>query len=184
MIRFATREDIPRILEIYSPYVEHTTVSFEYTPPTLAEFTARFEKITRQFPWLVYVHDGVVYGYAYASWPFTRAAYLWSAECSVYLAPQAQGRGVGRALYAVIEALLRQQGVRQLYAVVTSENEGSLAFHRAVGFEEVARMPGIGIKHGRQLGTVWLQKELNSGELPMNFPVPVGDVVSFDRIWE
>ncbi len=182
MIRFATKNDLPRMLDIYSPYVLQTTNSFEYEPPTLEEFTGRFREITRQFPWLVYEEDGRVQGYAYASYPFSRAAYRWSGESSIYLAPEVQGRGVGKALYRVLETLLRQQGLRLLYAVVTEENESSVEFHRAIGYEEIARMPGIGIKQGRQLGTVWLQKVLNSGELPMNFPKSITDIVSFDRI--
>lgn len=183
MIRFATREDLPRMLEIYSHYVLNTTASFEYAPPSPQAFAQRFETVTGMFPWLVYEEEGRVLGYAYGSYPFSRDAYRWSGESSVYLDREAQGRGVGRALYAALEELLQAQGLRLLYAVVTEENEGSLAFHRAVGFQEVARFPGIGIKHGKQLGTVWLQKVLNSGELPMNFPVPVGTIVSFDRIW-
>ena len=53
-IRPATVQDVPRILEIYAPYVENTAISFEYTVPTLDEFTQRFLKITAQFPWLVW----------------------------------------------------------------------------------------------------------------------------------
>ena len=58
MIRFATMEDVPEMLAIYTPYVENTTVSFEYAPPTLEEFTHRFVSYTRQFPWLVWEEDG------------------------------------------------------------------------------------------------------------------------------
>ena len=73
MIRFATEKDIPAILDIYGPYVLHTAISFEYSVPTLEEFTERFLGITKQFPWLVWEEDGVVLGYAYGSLPFGRA---------------------------------------------------------------------------------------------------------------
>ena len=112
-VRLATAQDIPRILEIYEPYVKNTAISFEYAVPTLEEFTQRFSKITAQFPWLVWEENGVVLGYAYGSLPFERAAYQWSAEASIYLCPEAWGKGIGKKLYAALEALLRQQGYRK-----------------------------------------------------------------------
>lgn len=181
MIRLAREADLEQILEIYSPYVLDSTASFEYEVPTLEEFTARFREITAQFPWLVYEEDGVILGYAYGSYAFRRAAYRWSAESSVYLCPNAKGRGIGRALYAVLEQLLEKQGYRKVYAIVTSENEASLAFHKAVGFTVTAQMPEIGIKFGRLLGITWLEKCLKMGELPSKFPEPIGMVVSIDR---
>ena len=83
MIRIATEKDIPQILAIYGPYVEDTTVSFEYTVPTEEAFLERFRGITAQFPWLVWEEDGKVLGYAYGSPPYARAAYGWCAEPSV-----------------------------------------------------------------------------------------------------
>ena len=89
MVRLADPSDIPRMLDIYAPYIRSTTVTFEYEVPTLAEFTQRFYGITESFPWLVYEEEGRVLGYAYASLPFERAAYRWCAEPSIYLDPQA-----------------------------------------------------------------------------------------------
>ena len=83
-IRPATVQDIPRILEIYAPYIQNTAISFEYTVPDLEEFTQRFLKITNPFPWLVWEENGTVFGYAYGSLPFERAAYQWSASASIY----------------------------------------------------------------------------------------------------
>ena len=94
-IRMATVQDLPRILEIYGPYVENTVCSFECTVPTLPEFTQRFLDITAQFPWLVWEENGTVLGYAYGSRPFTREAYQWSAEASIYLSPEARRQGIG-----------------------------------------------------------------------------------------
>ena len=84
---FAAEQDLPAMLAIYSPYVLTTAYSFEYTPPTLEEFTHRFRDYTRQFPWLVWEENGTVLGYAYGSRPFERAAYQWNAEASIYLCP-------------------------------------------------------------------------------------------------
>ena len=169
-VRIATAEDLPAILAIYAPYVENTTVSFEYAVPTLEEFTARFDAITNQFPWLVWEENGAVLGYAYGSLPFDRAAYRWCSEASVYIAENARGRGIGKALYQALELCLAKQGYRNVYALVTTENEASLAFHQAVGYRETARFPDCGFKMGRWLGVVWLEKLLNSVETPSNFP--------------
>ena len=95
MIRIATTADISAILSIYGPYVLNTAYTFEYTVPTPEEFAQRFCGYTRQFPWLVWEENGQVLGYAYASAPFSRAAYQWCCEVSVYLHYGAQGRGIG-----------------------------------------------------------------------------------------
>ena len=122
MIRIATEADVAAMLAIYAPYVENTTYTFEYTVPTTEEFIHRFREITQQFPWLVWEQDGVILGYAYGSLPFVRAAYAWAGEVSIYLAPEAQGRGIGRRLYTALEALMEHQGYRILYAIITEEN--------------------------------------------------------------
>ena len=180
-IRFATKEDISPMLEIYRPYVETTTVSFEYTCPSLEEFTSRFEKYTAQFPWLVWEEDGEVLGYAYACAPFTRMAYSWVAEASVYLRKDAHRRGIGTALYRALEAILTKQGYLTLYTLVTSENATSLAFHQAVGYEIRAVFPRQGFKMGKALGVIWLEKTLQSVEYPQEMPVSVKTIVKIDR---
>ncbi len=181
-IRFAVPEDLPRLLAIYAPYIENTTYSFEYTVPSLAEFTQRFQTITAQFPWLVWEEGGTVTGYAYAAAPFERAAYSWCAEPSIYLAPEAQGKGVGRQLYLVLEELLRLQGYQLSYAIITTENERSLAFHRAMGYTHLVTFPGCGFKHGHWLGTVWMEKRLNPVEMPSNMPKKISSIVKNNKI--
>ena len=180
MIRFAGQSDIPAILEIYGPYVRNTAVSFEYTVPSLEEFTQRFREITRQFPWLVWEENGKILGYAYGSLPFSRAAYRWCAASSIYLEPASQGRGIGRALYAALEDLLRRQGYRKTYAIITSDNPGSLEFHRKTGFQFVAELPECGFKFGNFYGVIWMEKGLNPEELPQDFPKPVDQIVNVD----
>jgi phosphinothricin acetyltransferase len=172
MIRIATEADLPEILAIYAPYVENTTVSFEYDVPCRREFMQRFYTITEQFPWLVWEEEGEILGYAYAARPFPRAAYSWDAEPSVYVSPRAQGRGVGRKLYAALEELLKLQGYQTLYAIITEENAASLAFHRALGYEDLALFPRCGYKFGRWIGVWWMEKRLNSVETPKSFPIP------------
>ena len=118
MIRFAKEADIPAILDIYGPYVLNTAISFEYSVPTSEEFTERFRSITAQFPWLVWEENGIVLGYAYGSLPFGRAAYRWVAASSIYLAPQARGKGIGTQLYRALEKILQAQGYRKTYAII------------------------------------------------------------------
>ena len=172
-VRLAKQEDLPRILEIYKPYVENTAISFEYKTPTLEEFTKRFLGITARFPWLVWEENGIILGYAYGSAPFERAAYQWCAEASIYLCPEAQGRGIGKKLYADLEDSLQKQGYRKVYAIITTANEDSLAFHRAVGYRHTATMPDCGYKFGRWYGTVWMEKDLNGWSDPPREPVSV-----------
>lgn len=175
-IRQATVQDLPRILEIYGPYVENTAISFEYTVPTLAEFTRRFQEITARFPWLVWEEDGIILGYAYGSLPFERAAYQWSAEASIYLHSDACGKGIGRKLYAALEELLQKQGYRKVYAIITTANEASVAFHRAVGYRHTATFPDCGYKFGNWYGTIWMEKKLNGWEAPPREPATIHEI--------
>ncbi len=171
MIRPACEKDIPAMLSIYAPYVEHTTYTFEYTVPTPEEFTARFRSVTAQFPWLVWEENGAVLGYAYGSAPFSRAAYRWCCEVSIYLAPAIQGRGIGKQLYALLEEILWRQGYRVIYSLITSENQASLAFHRALGYKDCFVCENCGVKFGQWLGVVWMEKRSNAVEIPTLFPV-------------
>lgn len=172
-VRMATLQDLPRILEIYGPYVEHTACSFEYVVPTPEAFTKRFLEITKQFPWLVWEEEGVVLGYAYGSLPFERTAYQWSAEASIYLCPEACKKGIGKKLYAALEQLLQRQGYRKVYAIITTANESSIAFHRAVGYRHTATMPECGYKFGKWYGTVWMEKDLNDWDTPPGAPISI-----------
>ena len=183
MIRFATEADIPAILNIYGPYVLNTAASFEYTVPTTEEFTQRFRSITAQFPWLVWEEDGKILGYAYGSLPFSRAAYRWCAASSIYLAPRAQGQGIGRKLYAALEDLLQAQGYRKTYAIITSDNPGSLRFHERQGFRFIAEFPECGYKFGKHYGVVWMEKVLNTEQISADFPKPVSSIVNVNRIF-
>lgn len=170
MIRIATEADIPAMLAVYAPYVENTTYTFEYTVPTVEEFLQRFRAITAQMPWLVWEENGTVLGYAYGSLPFERAAYAWCAEISIYLALQIRGRGIGRQMYGVLEQIMALQGYRVIYSLITSENQASLDFHKAVGYRFTAEFADCGLKFGRWLGVIWLEKRLDSVGIPSEPP--------------
>ena len=172
MIRLATEADVPEMLAIYAPYILTTTYTFEYEVPTEETFLARFRAITAQFPWLVWEEDGKVSGYAYASAPYTRAAFSWCAEPTVYLAPEAKGKGIARKLYSALEKLLEIQGYQVLYALITAENIPSIRFHQKCGYTLQGDFPDCGFKFGRWLGLFWMEKRLNSVESPSKFPFP------------
>ena len=186
MIRIATEADVPAILDIYAPYVENTTITFEYNVPTQAEFLERFRRITADFPWLVWEEADEILGYAYASPPYTRAAYAWCAEPSIYLRQEAKGKGIGKKLYTVLEKILELQGYHVLYALITAENSESLAFHRKMAYEFRAEFPDCGFKFGRWLGVVWMEKRIKIVQSPSAFPWPysaiVQDVKTFSNI--
>ena len=182
-VRPARLEDLPAMLAIYGPYVENTAYSFEYTVPTLEAFTARFLTYTAQFPWLVWEENGTVLGYAYGSAPFERAAYRWCAEVSVYVAPQAHRKGIGKALYGVLEEILFLQGYQVIYSLITSANPGSIAFHQRLGYKTVTQMPDCGIKFGKRWGIIYMEKRSNSVELPTEFPRPASQFVQDERIF-
>ena len=179
-IRMANVEDIPQILEIYGPYVLETAISFEYTVPTREAFTQRFLGVTQRFAWLVWEENGRILGYAYGSLPFSRAAYQWCAEASIYLRPEAKGRGIGKALYSVLWELLRLQGYCKVYAVITTANRDSVAFHEAMGYRHTATMPRCGFKFGTWYGTVWMEKTLNLSDQTENPPTDLPSVVDID----
>ena len=170
MIRIAREADVPEILAIYAPYIISTTHTFEYDVPTQEEFLQRFRRLTAQFPWLVYEEEGQILGYAYGSAPFERSAYGWCAEDSVYLRPEAQGRGIGTRLCAALERVLFYQGYQRIYALITAENTNSIAFHGKMGYKIRGELPDAGIKFGRRIGVVWMDKSADSVDIPSNFP--------------
>ena len=172
MIRIATEADVPQMLAIYAPYILNTTHTFEYEVPTEEAFLQRFRALTAQFPWLVYEEKGKVLGYAYGSAPWERAAYRWCAEDSLYLLPEAQGKGIGSRLLRALERILFYQGYRRIYALITAENSNSIAFHKKNGYILRAELPDAGLKFGRWIGVVWMDKTADFVDFPSSFPTP------------
>lgn len=170
-IRKACTADIPAMLKIYAPYVENTSISFEYTVPSESEFAQRFEEHVVMYPWLVYEENGEVLGYAYAGRPFARMAYSWCAEISVYVSMESRGRGIGKHLYAEVERILKMQGVEVIYAIITGENEASLRFHEALGYKYTAKYEKCGFKFGKWYDVYWLEKRIGDEDKPERPPV-------------
>ena len=165
-IRDAGEADLSAITEIYADAVHHGTATYELEVPSLAEMTARFADLRAgEYPYLVAEENGVVLGYAYAG-PFrARPAYRFIVEDSIYVAPMAKGKGVGRALLIALVEACRAAGYRQLVAVIGDGHaaSASVRLHERLGFRHCGKLEGSGYKHGRWLDTVFMQLEMNGG---------------------
>ena len=174
-IRLAKLRDCTDILRLYAQYID-TAITFEYTLPSFSEFFDRMQDILEHYPYLAAVEDGKLLGYAYAHRAQERAAYQWNAELSIYLDRGCTGHGYGRALYSALLELLRLQGVRTAYGVVTMPNEKSEHLHLALGFRKSAVFPHSGYKNGAWHDVAWFEKEILPNTSP---PSPV---ISFPEI--
>ncbi len=166
IIRPATPADIPAITRIYAHGVEHGTSSFELSPPDEAEMTRRMSELTgKGFPYLAAEFDGALAGYAYAGLYRTRPAYRFTLEDSVYVAPDRQGRGIGRGLLTALIDAAQARGFRQMIAVIgDSPNQaGSIRLHEAVGFRHVGILQDVGFKQDRWRDTLLMQRALGDG---------------------
>ncbi len=184
-IRDAEPEDVGRLLEIYDYYVKNTAITFDYETPSPEAFRARMEETQRRYPFLVILADGRVEGYACAG-PFkARAAYDRSCETTIYLAPEARKRGLGRALYEALEQALREMGILNLYACIGMPRRddeylttNSADFHAHLGYTEVGRYHSCGFKFGRWYDMIWMEKLI--GEHGAH-PSPVTDHPSLKK---
>jgi phosphinothricin acetyltransferase len=175
-IRPAQPTDLPAITAIYRDAVLHGTATYEIEPPALAEMTKRFHTITSDgFPYSVAEIDGIVSGYAYASYFRTRPAYWWSVEDSIYIAPQAKGKGMGKALLQRLIIDCTALGFRQFIAVIGDGHaaSASVRLHTSCGFRHCGTIEGSGFKHGRWLDTVLMQLDMNGGTTTLPGPAPL-----------
>lgn len=165
-IRAAGDADIPAITRIYGQSVRTATASFELEPPDEAEMARRMRAlIDGGFPYLAAEIDGALVGYAYAGLYRTRPAYRFTVEDSVYVAPEAHGRGVGRALLTALIAQCTARGFRQMIAVIgdSARQQPSVALHRSLGFRQAGVLDHVGFKHGRWLDSLLMQRALGPG---------------------
>lgn len=171
VIRPASAVDAQALLEIYSWYVRNTAVSFSWEPPALSEFLSQMKDVMRKYPYLVAERGGDILGYSYAHPFVSRRSYDWSAEVTIYLAPNARRQGIGRALYAVLEDALRRMGVQNLYACIgwTDEEDEYLThaspdFHTRMGYRRVGMFRKCGRKFERWYDMIWMEKVIGQHE--------------------
>ncbi len=173
--------DVAGCLAIYGPFAADTATSFEEAAPTLAEFAHRIERVGRTHAFLVAEEDGEIAGFAYAGVHRERPAYRWSTEVSVYLSERHRGRGLGRALYEPLFALLEEQGYRMMLGGITIPNPASVALHKSLGFEEVGVYRRIGWKAGGWRDVMWLARQLGSDTHESETPPSPGAPVKLAR---
>lgn len=166
IIRDATPADLSEITRIYADSVLNGVASYELVAPDEAEMGQRMSAIRdNSYPYLIATDDdGAVLGYAYASAFRTRPAYRWLVEDSIYLAPEARGKGVGRALLEALIGRCEALGFRQMVAVIGGAHPASIAVHQKAGFVSAGMISGSGHKHGRWLDTVFMQRPLGQGK--------------------
>jgi phosphinothricin acetyltransferase len=165
-VRPATPDDIPPIHAIYSHHVLKGLASFEEEPPPPEELRRRYEEITgRGLPYLVADFGGTIAGYGYCALYRTRSAYRYALEDSVYVRPDAQGRGVGTALLSELIQRCEALGYRQLIAVIgDSAHAASIGLHANLGFLRVGTLRSVGFKFGRWVDSVIMQRALGPGD--------------------
>jgi L-amino acid N-acyltransferase YncA len=165
IIRPALASDAAALAAIYGHHVLHGFGTFEEVPPSPGDMAARVTAVTEWgLPYLVAEIDGAVAGLAYASLFRPRAAYRYTVEDSVYVAPERIGQGVGKRLLGAVIEICEGMGLRQMVAMIgDSANTGSIGLHRACGFEEAGVLPAVGFKHGRWVDVVQMRRALNAG---------------------
>lgn len=164
-IRPANDADLAAITAIYAHHVLHGTGTFETTPPTEEDMaTRRADVLSKGLPYLVAEDASGVVGFAYCNWFKPRPAYRFSAEDSIYLAPSAAGRGLGRLLLTELMTQAERTGVRKLIAVIgDSANSGSIGVHQACGFKHVGVLSACGWKFDRWLDVVLMERAIGMG---------------------
>ena len=164
-IRDATEADVPEIQAIYAHHVLHGTGTFDVEPPSVEEMLERFRRVrSRGWAWLVAADATGVLGYAYYTQFREREAYRYCVEDSIYVRDDVRGQGVGKSLVEMLVERATQQGMRQMIAVIgDSENVGSIGVHASLGFQMAGTLRAAGLKFGRWLDVVYMQRALGRG---------------------
>lgn len=182
-IRMAAENDAEKILEIYSPYILSTAITFEYEIPSIAEFSKRMKNTLQKYPYLVALEEDRIVGYAYASAFRERPAYDRAVETTIYLLQDHRGMGLGKMLYRSLSDILKRQNVINLYAGVaftTAEDahldNASKVFHEHLGYSKVAHFSKCGYKFGKWYDVIWMEKLLGDHpDLPDPF-IPISNL--------
>ncbi len=166
VIRGGVAADIAEIQAIYAHHVLHGTGTFEETPPSVEEMTARFDGVVRRgWSWLVAADATGVVGYAYFQQFRDRSAYRFTAEDSVYVREDVRGQGLGKLLVGRLLEDADARGFRQMIAVIgDAENVGSIGVHASLGFQRIGVLRAVGLKFDRWLDAVYMQRALGLGD--------------------
>ncbi len=160
LIRPASPEDATAFAALYNPFVLNTTVTYELDAVSADTMAQRIQAKQPEYAWLTLEDQHAILGYAYYGNFRERAAYHHVVESSIYLAPAACGRGLGRMLYEALIARAQEQGYREMIGVIALPNPISIRLHEALGFVPVGTLQRSGYKFGRYLDTGLWQKVL------------------------
>ena len=157
--------DSEKLLEIYTPYILNTAITFEYEVPSVQQFRQRVQDIMVKYPYLKAIKDDEIVGYAYANVFKNRAAYDWAVEVSIYIKKDMQKLGIGKKLYQALEKICQLQNITNLYACIAYpevEDEyltnNSVNFHQHMGYQRVGEFHQCGFKFNRWYNMVWMEK--------------------------
>ena len=179
IIRKATLADAAEILDIYTPYILDTAITFESEPISLEDLKKRMEKIQSKYPWVVCETEGHIVGYAYCSRFRERASYDWDCECSIYVKDGFHGAGIASMLYTKLFDLAYQLGYYNIYAVIGYPNERSEALHKKFGFRKVGILEHAGYKLGKWRDVMIMEKKINSSEETPAKPKLISEISDF-----
>ncbi len=159
-IREAQSEDLSALCDIYNHYVQHTHVTFDLAPVTVESRTAWFENYNHNPRHRLFVVEtaGTVQGYACSSQFRSKPAYDESVETTIYLSPDATGKGLGRPLYTYLLDSLETADVHRCYGIIALPNDASVKLHKALGFVEVGHFHEVGFKFNQYWDTLWLER--------------------------
>lgn len=161
MIRPATPSDADAIRRIYNHYIINSVITFEEVPITSDDMASRILEVTSAaLPWIVLEEDGEIAGYAYASRWKGRCAYRYSVESTIYIAPEAVGKGYGTMLYERLFAILAEGETHVIIGGVALPNPASVALHEKFGFEKVAEFKEVGFKFDRWVNVAYWERKL------------------------
>ncbi len=183
IVREAALADFPAIAAIYAHHVQTGLGSFEEVPPSAEEMIRRFQAIrARGLPWRTAEFDGKLAGYCYASPYHSRSAYRFTVQDSVYVGEEFIGRGIGTALLQDVLQTCAMKGYRQMMAVIgDSANEASLRLHARLGFRTIGQALSVGVKFGRWVDVVYLQRPLTESTARPPSVDPVGYLAPADQ---
>jgi len=178
-LRLANINDTEGILNVYKPYVENTTITFEYDVPSLEEFKNRILTISKNFPYIVCEVDDTIVGYAYASKYHGRSAFAWTVELSIYVNENYHNHKISHKLYSSLLDILKIQGVYNAYSCITIPNEKSKKFHERFGFNLVGTFSNSGYKFGKWIDVMWMEKNLIDYNLPPKEITPINLIENY-----
>lgn len=175
--RFVEPGDTKAILDIYAQYID-TTITFEYDLPSVSDFDGRIKEFSKDYPYIVAILDNKIVGYAYAHKHKERAAYQWNVEFSIYLDKQIVTKGIGTKMYDILFDIVKLQGIKNVYALVTNPNIPSEKFHYKMGFELLALHKNDGFKNGQWKDVMEFRKNIAAYE---DNPAPIKYINQLDK---